>query len=84
MGANVPGKPRVFMPYIGGVDRYVDVCEEVVARDHLGFSFSGPGGTTATTGSSAGCRHDVTLLLEVMATLGLPPIETLGPPTPAS
>ena len=22
MGANVPGKPRVFLPYIGGVDKY--------------------------------------------------------------
>ena len=26
MGANVPGKPRVFLPYVGGVDRYRQVC----------------------------------------------------------
>ena len=30
MGANVPGKPRVFLPYIGGVDRYRKACDEVV------------------------------------------------------
>ena len=32
MGANVPGKPRVFLPYIGGVDRYRRACDEVVER----------------------------------------------------
>src|SRR5262249_53283279 len=30
MGANVPGKPRVFLPYVGGVDRYRRTCDEVV------------------------------------------------------
>ena len=37
MGANVPGKPRVFLPYVGGVDFYRAACDEVVARDYLGF-----------------------------------------------
>ena len=32
MGANVPGKPRVFLPYIGGVDRSRRACAEVVAQ----------------------------------------------------
>ena len=27
MGANVPGKPRVFLPYVGGVDNYRRVCD---------------------------------------------------------
>jgi cation diffusion facilitator CzcD-associated flavoprotein CzcO len=39
MGANVPGKPRVFMPYIGGVGPYRQICEEVVADGYRGFSF---------------------------------------------
>ena len=30
LGANVPGKPRIFMPYAGGVDRYRTICDEVV------------------------------------------------------
>ena len=30
MGANVPGKPRVFLPYVGGVDAYRQACDEVV------------------------------------------------------
>ena len=37
MGANVPGKPRVFLPYAGGVDGYRRVCDEVVAGDYVGF-----------------------------------------------
>ena len=27
MGANIPGKPRVFMPYVGGYDRYKRHCD---------------------------------------------------------
>jgi len=36
LGANVPGKPRVFMPYIG-FPTYVAKCEEVVANGYEGF-----------------------------------------------
>ena len=28
MGANVPGKPRVFLPYAAGVDFYRAACDE--------------------------------------------------------
>ncbi len=38
VGANVPGKPRVFMPYIGGFPRYVAKCEEVAANGYEGFA----------------------------------------------
>ncbi|MFI7495312.1 hypothetical protein ACH9D2_11430 [Kocuria sp. M4R2S49] len=38
LGANVPGKPRVFMPYVGGVGVYRAKCEEVAARQYEGFS----------------------------------------------
>jgi cyclohexanone monooxygenase len=40
VGANVPGKARVFMPYIGGVPAYVRKCNEVVARGYEGFALS--------------------------------------------
>ena len=39
LGANVPGKPRVFMPYLG-FPPYVEKCEEVVAKGYEGFSLS--------------------------------------------
>jgi len=38
MGANVPGKPRVFMPYIGGVGVYRQKCDEVAAKGYEGFA----------------------------------------------
>jgi cyclohexanone monooxygenase len=37
VGANVPGKPRVFMPYIGGFPAYVAKCKQVVAKGYEGF-----------------------------------------------
>ena len=37
MGSNVPGKPRVLMPYIGGVGVYRQECDEIVADDDRGF-----------------------------------------------
>ena len=40
MGANVPGKPRVFMPYIGGVGAYRQICDGVAARGYEGFTLS--------------------------------------------
>jgi cyclohexanone monooxygenase len=36
-GANVPGKPRVFMPYIGGVGVYRQKCDEVAKKGYEGF-----------------------------------------------
>jgi cyclohexanone monooxygenase len=40
IGANVPGKPRVFMPYPGGVNVYRDFCRDVVAKGYEGFVMS--------------------------------------------
>ena len=37
LGANIPGKPRVFMPYSGGVGAYREKCDEVRANDYEGF-----------------------------------------------
>lgn len=39
MGANIPGKPRVFMPYIGGVGTYREICDQVAAKGYEGFAF---------------------------------------------
>ena len=39
MGANVPGKPRIFMPYVGGLDNYRRKCEAVAAAGYEGFTF---------------------------------------------
>jgi len=38
MGANVPGKPRVFLPYIGGVGLYRQKCDEVAGNGYEGFT----------------------------------------------
>jgi cyclohexanone monooxygenase len=40
MGANIPGKPRIFMPYIGGVGPYRQICNEVAAKGYEGFAMT--------------------------------------------
>ena len=37
VGANIPGKPRVFMPYVGGFHTYKQHCDTIVANDYAGF-----------------------------------------------
>lgn len=39
LGANVPGKPRIFMPYVGGLDVYRRKCDEIAANGYEGFTF---------------------------------------------
>jgi cation diffusion facilitator CzcD-associated flavoprotein CzcO len=38
LGANVPGKPRVFMPYAGGFARYTAICDDVAQGGYRGFA----------------------------------------------
>lgn len=40
VGANIPGKPRVFMPYVGGVGTYRKICDEVAADGYRGLSLT--------------------------------------------
>ena len=37
LGANIPGKPRVFMPYAGGMAHYRKRCETITANGYEGF-----------------------------------------------
>jgi len=40
LGANIPGKPRVFMPYPGGVGPYRQKCNEITEAGYEGFTLS--------------------------------------------
>ena len=52
MGANVPGKPRIFMPYIGGVGVYRQICNDVAAKGYEGFTMSAAAPTRRVAASS--------------------------------
>jgi cyclohexanone monooxygenase len=43
-GANVPGKPRTFMAYIGGVPRYHAICDAIAGQGYPGFAIDGEAG----------------------------------------
>jgi cation diffusion facilitator CzcD-associated flavoprotein CzcO len=56
-GANVPGKPRAFMPYAGGLARYRAICEAVAAKGYEGFILgSAPLARSASIGEFAEAR----------------------------
>ncbi len=78
IGANVPGKPRVFLPYCAGFDFYRASCDEVVAHDYLGFSRSGPDGSRCNDGVVRRLQPDVEMVLNAIAALQLPPMESMS------
>jgi cyclohexanone monooxygenase len=51
MGANIPGKPQIFMPYIGGVGVYRQICNEVAAKGYDGFAMEATEETRAAAAS---------------------------------
>ncbi len=53
VGANIAGRPRVFMPYIGGFPIYVQKCNEVMTKGFEGFEFVG----AETGGGAPKVRH---------------------------
>jgi hypothetical protein len=40
LGANIPGKPRVFMPYAGGMAHYARLCAQVAEENYKGFALA--------------------------------------------
>jgi len=40
MGANIPGKPRMFMAYTGGLNRFRDHCAEVAMNGYRGYALT--------------------------------------------
>ncbi len=52
MGANIPGKPQIFMPYIGGVGAYRQICYDVAAKGYEGFAMKAAGRAQKMAASS--------------------------------
>jgi cyclohexanone monooxygenase len=40
LGANIPGKPRVFMPYVGGLPRYIEAADAAASAGYEGFALA--------------------------------------------
>jgi cyclohexanone monooxygenase len=54
LGANIPGKPRVFTTYVGGVGPYGEKCDQVAAAGYEGFALGMP--LSLNVGLSRQCR----------------------------
>jgi cyclohexanone monooxygenase len=52
MGANIPGKRRVFLPYIGGIGHYRKLCDEVARKGYEGFTFGSRDSSESTKQAS--------------------------------
>jgi cation diffusion facilitator CzcD-associated flavoprotein CzcO/acetyl esterase/lipase len=79
MGANVPGKPRVMLPYLGGVDGYRSICNEVREQGYLGFTLASDKASQTNDGIIRQIQPDVFIVLNMMGQMGLPPMETMTP-----
>ena len=79
MGANVPGKPRVMLPYLGGVDGYRRICNEVVENEYLGFTLAGNSQTQCNDGIVRDLQPDVFIVLDMMSQMGLPSMDSMTP-----
>ncbi|SHH40186.1 flavin-containing monooxygenase [Bradyrhizobium erythrophlei] len=78
-GANVPGKAWGVMPYTGGVGPYRSICNEVVSRGMLGFRLNGLNvAEQCNDGEVVRLQPDVRLVLNMLAEMNLPPIESMG------
>ncbi|WP_024507643.1 alpha/beta hydrolase fold domain-containing protein [Bradyrhizobium sp. ARR65] len=78
-GANVPGKPQGVMPYTGGVGPYRSICNEIVSRGMLGFRLTGPDvAEQCNDGEIVRLQPDVRLVLNMLAEMKLPPLESFG------
>ncbi len=53
LGANIPGKPRQFMPYAGGMVRYRTICDTVADKGYEGFQRDGGAADVPTAVTSA-------------------------------
>lgn len=53
MGANIPGKPRVFMAYLGGLNTYRERCDEIAEHGYEGF-IHGTGSHRAVAAPASG------------------------------
>jgi len=67
VGANIPGRPRVFMPYIGGFPIYVNRCNEVMDNGYEGFLFEGAKATNAPPKIRNTDRWHVELDMDVLS-----------------
>jgi cyclohexanone monooxygenase len=67
VGANIPGRPRVFMPYIGGFPVYVQKCNEVMTNGFEGFVMEGANAGNAAPRVRLTERWRVPLDIEVIS-----------------
>ena len=67
VGANIPGRPRVFMPYIGGFPIYVNKCNDVMENGYEGFTLDGANDSNATPRIRWTERWRIELDMEVMS-----------------
>ena len=71
VGANIPGRPRVFMPYIGGFPIYVNKCNEVMDAGYEGFTLDGAADTNTPPRIRLTERWHVPLDMDVISPAAL-------------
>ncbi|WP_082606205.1 flavin-containing monooxygenase [Nocardioides sp. Root190] len=66
MGANIPGKPRRVLVYLGGAPRYRAICDNVQANDYRGFRFAGSSRELGSAGYSRALDPSVMFIVQAL------------------
>lgn len=72
MGANVPGKPRRVLVYLGGAPRYRAICDNVQRNDYRGFAFSARTAELDPADASPALDPCLMFIVEVLRSQGFP------------
>nr|WP_271209131.1 alpha/beta hydrolase fold domain-containing protein [Rhodococcus wratislaviensis] len=78
VGANVPGKPRKVLLYLGGVPRYRAICANVQNNDYRGFRFAGTSSDLDTSSHAPALDPSVMFLDEMLAQQGVAGLRDIG------
>ncbi|WP_082566934.1 flavin-containing monooxygenase [Janibacter sp. Soil728] len=78
MGANIPGKPRRPLVYLGGAPRYRAICDNVQRNDYRGFAFAADSAGLASAETSAALDPCVMFIVEALRQQEFPGFRAAG------
>ncbi|SDC01550.1 Predicted flavoprotein CzcO associated with the cation diffusion facilitator CzcD [Raineyella antarctica] len=78
MGANIPGKPRRVLVYVGGAPRYRSICDNVQRNDYRGFAFATSTAEVETATPSPALDPALAAIVEILRGQGFTGFEDAG------
>ena len=78
MGANIPGKPRRVLVYLGGAPRYRTICDNMQQNGYRGFHFAGTSATILDAAPSPALDPSLMFVAQSLVEQGFPGFRAAG------